>query len=251
MVKMDESRETKILRYTMATIGGLATFADRIGIVEATVHSLIGQIDLLMIYCNDEPSFHNARRITPDGTVKTFRGPDVTDRGKFHFCSQLKGTDHYYLTFDDDLIYPPDYVEHTVGELNKLNDQAIVSYHGKKLVEPMQKYYAGLTERQDRAAYRVLYNVKGDHDVDMVGTGCMAFRLDYFCPENLREDMMADLEVSILAKEQGKRMVVLDHRGGWVRYHPAMATKWTIWDHYQQEDDSKQTILVNRLFRMK
>lgn len=233
----------------MATIGALATFADRIGIVDETVRSLENQLDLLMIYCNDDPSYRHARHITTSGNVKTFNGPNLTDRGKFHFCKELKGLDHVYFSFDDDLIYPPDYVQTMLIALATYGNQAIVSHHGKNVTCKIDKYYRSQTDEEDRRSYRVLGTVIGSHEVNIIGTGCMAFDLRYFCPEDLQEDMMADIEVSVQARD--KRMIVLPHLKGWVRYHPAMAGRWTVWDHFQKNNDQTQTNMVNNLLLSK
>jgi hypothetical protein len=232
----------------MATIGALATFKDRVDIVKDVVKTIAPQIDLLMIYCNDEESYRNARTIT-DGNVKKVRGPNLTDRGKFYFCSELKGENHTYFAFDDDLLYPPDYVQHTLKELAKYNHKAIVSYHGKQLItRGVRSYYARQTPLEERHSYRVLGEVIGNHDVDLLGTGCMAFDLRYFCPENLKEDMMADIEVGCLAEQQHKRRIVLAHKMGWVTYHPKMQGKWTIWDEFANGGDERQTNLLNNTF---
>ena len=233
----------------MGTIGALATFKDRIGIVEDTINSLIDQLDLLLIYCNDEESYHSARR-TLAGNVKKFRGVNITDRGKFFFCKELKGLDHVYFSMDDDLIYPKDYVSETLKSLQKYNQKAIVSYHGKKLIERgVKSYYAKLSDRQYRNDYRVLDRVTDDVAVDIVGAGCTAFNLQYFCPEDLKEDMMTDIEVSCMAERENKKRIVLKHRQGWVIENPKMVNKWTIWKHFQKTSDFRQTQLLNETFK--
>jgi len=234
----------------MAIIAALATFRDRIGIVNQTILSLVDQVDLLLIYCNDEEGYHAARKISKSGTVKTYWGENITDRGKFHFCKELKDTDNVYFACDDDLIYPPDYVSHTLERLVHYKREAIVSYHGKKLVDRnLASYYARLSTKQKIYDYRVLYNVADDHEVDLIGCGCMAFDLRYFCPESLQEDMMTDIEVSCLAEKQGKKRMVLEHQAGWVRYNDQMQGKWTIWDHFQKHSDKVQTDLINQTFQ--
>ena len=233
----------------MANIGVITTFADRLGIVEDTINSVAEQLDLLLIYCNDAISYELGR-LTKLGHVKKYFGANITDRGKFYFCKEFKNTDNVYFTFDDDIIFAPDYVEKTLAELERYNYKAIVSYHGKKLItRPIDKYYRPMTDAEERHDYKCLGSVMENKEVDIIGTGCMAFHLDYFCPTDLREDMMADIEVSALAFRQGKRCIVLAHPHGFIRYNGKMGNKWTIWDEYQTRDDKKQVELINKTWK--
>jgi len=146
------------------------------------------------------------------------------------------------------LIYPPNYVSNTVKQLAKYDNKAIVSYHGKIMLERINKYYRQQTNNEERLSYRVLGNVLNDVEVDILGMGCVAFDLRYFAPIDLVEDMMTDIEVSCMAKRKDKRMVVLSHSEGWVRYNHKMLGKWTIWDHFQHTHDGLQTKMINETF---
>ena len=232
----------------MANIGALATFHDRIGIVDDTIKSLHDQLDLLMIYCNDQESY-DALVIRYEN-VKKFHGPDINDRGKFAWCGMLKNSDNIYFTFDDDLIYPPDYVQKTLSELNKYGNRAVVGYHGKKLLDRnIKRYYVDPTEREKRYNYAVLYGVPENQVADIMGTGCMAFDLRYFCPDPLKEDMMTDIEVSCMAEYQKKNRIVIAHPPGWVTYNQKMKGRWTVWNHFQTESDKRQVELLNQYFK--
>lgn len=226
-------------------IGALATFQDRIGIVEDTINSLVNQVDLLMIYCNDEPSFQNARKCLY-GNVKKYRGQNLTDRGKFYWCKELAGTDTIYMTFDDDLIYPYNYVETTIKWLSYYQNKAIISYHGKQLIaRNINSFYQRMDSVQERFDYRCLDFVKDNQRVDIIGTGCMAWHLDYFCPEFMQYDKMADIQISIQAKNEGKTLIVCQHLPEWIKYNKKMKGKYTIWDEFKTTPDKIQTKLIN------
>jgi len=232
----------------MITIASVATFSDRIGIIEDTINSLVNQVDLIFIYANDYPSYVNARKIL-HGNVKKLKGPDLTDRGKFFICSELQGQDYVFFACDDDLIYPPDYVKRTCCYLQQNDNKVILSYHGKKLThEKLKSYYQNPNNKNDIINYRCLGYVDQNQTVDIIGTGVMAFHVPYFCPLNLKQNMMADIEISILAKNQNKKLLVAAHEKNWIKYNPKMTNKWTIWDHFQQYPDTLQTKLVNENF---
>jgi hypothetical protein len=195
-----------------------------------------------MVYCNDFESYKSARN-TSAGNLKRFYGDNITDRGKFFFCKELQGTDHTYFTFDDDLLYPPNYVEHTLKQMEK-HPGAVVSYHGKRF-NSVDKYYRPLSEAEQREDFRCLGDVETDQRVNILGTGCMAFRLRDFCPTDLREDMMADLEVSNAAKHLP--LIVLAHQRWWINYNPKMKGKWTIWDEFQTRSDDRQVEYLRKI----
>ena len=203
-------------------IVGIATFKGREELLKRTIESLDGQVDKIIIYDNE---------------VNT----DLTDNGKFYGLT-LQKKDCYYFSCDDDIIYPPNYIQHTIQAIEKYN--CIVTYHGRKLKGKGLEYYHG------HDAYSAFKNVSQDMEVDIAGTGVTAFKTSYFNPINLIDSQykkMSDVIFSLEAKKQSKKIQIITHGKEWIK---EQRTKINI--HTEQIKNSQtQTKLCDEILRLK
>jgi len=175
----------------LKVVVAIADKGDRPEQLKRTVNSLIKQCHDLRIY---------------DNTKAT----DYTDNAKFYYLQFLKEP-VYYFTCDSDIIYPNNYVEHTISLIEK--HKAIITYHGRILKEPINSYYKGHTIYDFRGAQ------PNDMYVDVAGTGVCAFRTDYFNPVDIYNSeykCMSDLVFSLEAKRQGKTMICAARKQNWL-----------------------------------
>lgn len=181
----------------MKIIVGMATIEGREHTLKEAVNSLRNQTvkpDQINFYDN------SAKNLT-----------DYSDNAKFLWLKDLKEP-VYYFSCDDDIFYPEDYIEKTLRKLNRYN--CIVTYHGRKLLGKNLEYYRG------HKGFRCLGNVEKDTLIDVAGTGVTAFRTDYFNPTEIYKSefkRMADCVFSLEAAKQGKKIMVLSHKEGWLR----------------------------------
>jgi len=135
----------------------------------------------------------------------TYIGKDITDNGKF-FWSGNKN--EYYFTCDDDIIYPPDYVEKTLP----LIGNRIVSYHGRRLTGLSKSYYNG------HKVYIFNEFLNTERKLDVVGTGVMAFNTNIFSPSLWRTEnfKMTDLLISLEAHLWGISIVCPPKEKNWI-----------------------------------
>lgn len=176
----------------MKVVVGMATFKGRERQLEKAYESLIKQVDDIHIYDNSQE-------------------PDLTDNGKFYSIIKYSRPT-YFFTCDDDLLYSPDYVQRTIEGIDKYN--CIVTYHGRKLLGLNRNYYTG------HKAFRCLDRIDDDIFVDVCGTGCTAFRTDYFFAPDLwksEDKLMSDLVFSLEAAKQDKDIVLLKHEKGFIQ----------------------------------
>lgn len=164
-----------------------------------------------------EPYFKRAvdsienQSVKPDEVIVYHNGleeVDKTDNGKFYGLTLLDEP-VYYFSIDDDIIYPHWYIEETLEKIEE--HQAIVTYHGRKLLGKGLNYYKG------HRGYRCLGDVDYEGDIDVAGTGVTAFRTDYFNPIKIHDSIfmrMSDCVFSLEAAKQGKRIVMLPHKKG-------------------------------------
>lgn len=173
---------------------GMATCKGRQKYAQKAIESLKFQADAIHLY---------------DNTIR----PDLTDNGKFWGLTLYPGEPVYYFTCDDDILYPPTYVEDTKAAIEKHG--CIVAYHGRRLVGARRNYYKGGHE-----VFRFNGEVLQDTPIDVCGTGVTAFRTDYFNPVGIHESpylRMSDMVFSLRAARQKKDIMVLAHPVGYLQ----------------------------------
>jgi hypothetical protein len=147
----------------------------------------------------------------------------------------------YYLTCDDDIIYPPTYVQDMINAINE--HRCIVTHHGRKLKPKTKSYYRGHTQ------FSFLQRVERTIPIDVAGTGVTGFRTDYFNPVDLYKSehkCMSDLILSLEAKKQGKQITLLPHASG---YFKEVKNKETIRNKFVN-DDSIQTMIADSILNL-
>lgn len=226
----------------MKVTANMATVPSRISQCIHAIDSIAPQVDLVRVYCNghtkEEAIF--IKNGAPDN-VQVFMSDsamgDRGDIGKFYFADQ---PGQIYFSCDDDLLYPPDYVKHTIDQLNRYGAGTVLTYHGSELKHPVRDYY------RDRIAYACLRQLNHDVEVDVGGSGVMCFNTDAIKVDLtfFEHPNMSDIYISALTKMQGSRIICLKHSQGWIKY---MEVPDTIYDRHKNNCEI-QTRVVNEYF---
>ncbi len=167
-------------------VAGMATITGREELRAIAVNSLVGQVDALLVANGDEGG----------------------DQMKFAGC-RYAPADTIWLGVDDDLIYPPDYVQTILDGLDR-HPGAIVSFHGWRFSSEGEPYEEN---------YRCLERVVDEPEVHVVGTGVCAFHLDTIRPAMADfETINADVWLSLRAQQRGVLRFVLPHPSYWLGY---------------------------------
>jgi hypothetical protein len=184
----------KFEKKRIKTVVGIATFKGREPYLAKALESLQGQADYIHVWDNNvEPV-------------------DLTDNGKFYFLKLYKEP-VYYFSCDDDITYPPTYIADMVAKIDQHG--CIVTHHGRKLRGLDLSYYRG------HEMFHWNYDNKFEGLIDVAGTGVTGFRTDYFNPIDIwksPDKRMSDLVFSLEAAKQRKRIVVLQHGHGYLKY---------------------------------
>lgn len=167
---------------------------------------------------------------------------DYTDNAKFFWLESLHGA-YYYLTCDDDLIYPPTYVEDMINAVDRYG--TIVTCHGRVLKEGRNKYY-----KSDHEEYSFQHEIVNPVQLDVAGTGCTAFNTKYFKPSiyNSRYKCMSDLVFSLEAIKQGKEITLMPHKRDYIKPIPV---KNTIFKRESNGTQENQVYLMNQILNEK
>ena len=210
------------MSYVSVNIASLSTRKEQL---INTVNSLLPQCDIINICLNNYEE--NPFKGNPKVNV-IFSDNSYGDVGKFIFVNSMKG---YYFSCDDDIIYPKDYVETMVKEIDK--HQCIISYHGRVLNPEVEGYYA-----QGHREMRYFQPNTEAYFLDVCGTGVCGFSTAYFNPTTIYRSSykrMSDLVFSLEAIKQGKKIVTPEKKHNWIK---GQEVKSSI---FKSENRGKQT----------
>jgi hypothetical protein len=175
----------------MKRIAAMATFYGREHNLQAVIDSIKDQVDELHIYDNSREPV------------------DYTTNAKFYFLQFYKEP-VYYFTIDDDIIYPPTYVQDMVEAMDRLG--TIVTHHGRELLGVNKNYY------YEHNTYSFTRAQTEEKRIDTAGTGVTAFRTDYFNPVDMYKSQfhrMSDVLFGWVAAKENKIITVLPHEQGY------------------------------------
>jgi hypothetical protein len=212
----------------------------RIDSLVKTIKSIYDQCDEINIFLNDHEG-----EIPPQFLDKKinlyFSDNRYGDALKF---AKLIESDGYYLTIDDDLIYPPNYVDHMITRCKEFSNKRVITLHGRKFSgDPIKSFYNSYIE-----FYHCLGHQKRDALIHFGGTGVMCFHtslmkipITYFEHPN-----MADVWVGKYCFENNIEVLSIAHDKNFLTYQPQ---KTTIFDS-ESKSDTIQTKIVNDLFNI-
>ena len=207
----------------------IASIPEREQMLRKTVESLRDQVDKIYVTLNNYPYIPEFLTDCEGVILDNLMG----DAGKFYFADRLKG---YILTCDDDLIYPPDYVEYMIAGLKKYHG-CVVTLHGRSYPRPVTHF------QRLKAGYPCLNTVDQDIEVDVGGDGVMCWHTDVLKVkfDDFKQKNMSQLYFSRLCHEQKVPIIVLAHQQGYLIYQ---FPEWTIWDTEAQSGFTRQTELL-------
>ena len=213
----------------------IASLPERVKTLEKTVNSLLPQVDYIFVSLNNYeeiPFFLNDNKI-----ISTLCDNSLGDAAKFLRVNDFHG---YVFVCDDDIIYPDNYVDYMISKIESC--KGVVSLLGKEYSKrPIKSFRKGYTE-----IHRCLVPVEGDHEVDVCGTGAMAYHsddidvnVDDFLSRN-----MADIWMARLAYEQGVKLFAVEHDRDFIEHitYPNRIWVGTV-------DDTVQTMVLNTFLK--
>jgi hypothetical protein len=207
----------------MKIIVGMATTNERARFAETAVESLVDQADEIIVYNNSNEAH------------------DYTDNAKFHALT-LFNEPVYYLSCDDDILYPSDYVSTMVEAIERTG--TIVTHHGRELLGLDRNYYRG------HKGFRCLDDNDKEQVIDVAGTGVTAFRTDYFNPTEIykaTDKRMSDLVFSLAAAQQGKQITILKHTKNWLK---DLRVPQGLSIHFMERRNTRQNELANEIYNV-
>lgn len=182
---------------------GIATIPERVAQLQQAVESLLPQVDRLGVCLNGHaeiPAFLNDDKIE----VRLEEGHGLGAYGKFAWVKN-----GYYLSCDDDFVYPPDYVDSLLAPIEAHKRRAVVSHLGA--IIGGGKFRCGWArpggyQRQEPGEERYAH---------VLGTGLMGFHTSAITiPEFAGMNNAVDATIARVAQEQSVPMLVVAHDYG-------------------------------------
>jgi hypothetical protein len=208
----------------------------RLQALEFAVASIRQQVDIVRICWNNYDS------VPPgfDFALNKIPIEDLTDNGKFYFTPFAN--EDIYLTCDDDILYPEDYV---ATMLRSLEYNPIVTFHGRQLVpHGRHSYYRG-----GHLCYSYLNYTPLDKKVHVGGTGVMGIDLNKYRPNISHSPFkcMSDLVLSLDAAQNNIPIICAAHPDKWL--HSIRTGQETIANKFRKEE-SQQIAIMNEIFNI-
>ncbi len=212
---------TELITNKKSTCVAIATYpARRTSLIEA-INSLINQADYILLYLNEYKSIPkeieehiNRKKIICLMDETGLRRAEA----KFHWLGYVNG---FYLTCDDDIIYPDNYVRKTVESIEKYHRAAVVGYHGVLFKDIVVNF------KSDRKEfYKFTENIKEDKPCHLLGTGVSGFHTDIL--SNIDYSILksypyaVDPAFSVICKRNNIKMYCLAHESQWIKSSPHM-----------------------------
>lgn len=174
--------------------------------LETVLRSLAPQVDEIAVYCNgfdDVPPC-----VTRYAARWTLSRRNCGAEQKLFWASQWDGL---YLSCDDDLEYPPDYVATMRRAVEQWHGQALVTVHGRTFDgRALWKDWVSASAWSD--------DLPAGRWVNYGGTGVMAFDTRLGVPDQWPRRNCLDAQVALWAQQTRTPIWLMPHAGTWLRY---------------------------------
>lgn len=233
-------------------IASIASLASRRPLLEQVINSLAPQVDAICVYLNGYdgiPAYLRHPKVVHAilSSEAGWRGAEAKffpfDRDAFKAAPRWSDDDVAFVC-DDDIIYPPDYVEKMM-ECMARHPGCAVCVHGSVLMDPFISY------ADSRYIARASGRLSEDAQVHIPGTGTMAFRIGDL-PINLDDTFKwshaVDPQVALLCRNLGLKIWSLPRPGYWLK---PMKIAHNITSVFRQRvgggNDSKETAMLSQV----
>ncbi len=231
---------TRLENPALPVVACLCSIPERIELLKKTLASLAPQVDELNVYLDRYPEVPEFVK-TCHPRIKVFLSkdyPGLRDNGKFLPFTRLAGP-CYYLTADDDIVYPPDYVQAMVRKVEFYGRKAVIGVHGVLIPGQPEGYFSSF-----RQVFSFTNMLERDALVSNLGTGTVAFYSDCLRGLDYRAFVhpgMADIFFSVFCKRNGIPMVATSRPDNWLVEQGAAAN--TLYQEFHNADERQASLV--------
>lgn len=206
---------TKLANPSIPVVVSLCSIPERMSLLKRSLASLSPQVDEIHLYLDryeSVPEFIS--NYEPKIIVRRSQDfPSLRDNAKF--IPMLDRSEAcYFFTADDDIIYPPDYVNAFIKKIEAYERTVVIGLHGVLINERPNGYFSCF-----RRVLSFKRELESDQLVNNLGTGTVAFYsgllkgLDY---RHFQHPGMVDLYFAVFCKNRGVPLVSVSRPDGWL-----------------------------------
>ncbi|MBP5980593.1 MAG: glycosyltransferase [Halomonas sp.] len=235
-------------------IANMATIPGREYQLKCSISSLLFQVDKLNLFLNGDVDLtafglSDLLRNSKVNIIKSSEVGDYRDNAKFHYANEFTGKD-FYLTLDDDLVYPCDYVDTLIYKSSLYNHKRVLTVHGYCLWEPLDSIHK---DRKKRGRYyHFKEKVDCDVKVDVAGTGTVFIPPDVeIIPFNAPPFGMVDIVFAEYCSKNKIDIIAISRRRNWVveAESIAISIKKEAPKLYQENQKIDRELLINKYIK--
>ena len=220
-------------------VAGMATMPDRLPYLEDVVETIRPQVDALRVYLNgfdERPKFLGS----DEAILSDDAHGDLGAEGKLYWMDGKDGLDDYthYLTIDDDLGYPKNYVVALAREFDAREGRAIVGAHASTFLHPMEDFVESRDER-----FRFYEPLSRARQVHLLGTATTMWSratIELDLAQDFPMRNASDLQLAVAAQKQQVPMVAIPRTEQWItERRPWTDQGFSIWKSTKAEGHSR------------
>jgi hypothetical protein len=224
----------------MKNIVGIASTPNREEGLKDTICYLSSQVDHIYVWLN---GYKKIPTIEQENVTFYLSKENIGAIGKLKVRDIIKEKDFYFFTCDDDIIYPPNYIEHN---LKYFTSGSIQSSHGKIFSSfPITSYKYG-----DVSGFYFGNKIQEKVKIHIPGTGValMESKMLKDIPlESFTTRNMIDVWVGSWAHINQIPRYILPHSQNWLIPNHTISQHDSIWEA-TKNDDSIQIQIINNYF---
>lgn len=197
-------------------VATLCSIPDRAELLRQTMKSLAPQVDAFHVYLDRYDTIPDfVRMYHPQVKVVLSKDvPGLGDTSKFLPFSSLS-EECYYLTADDNILYPPDYVASMIRRIEHYGRQVVIGVQGVLVPDHPERYSSDYLK-----IFSLKNGLERDALVNNLGTGTVGFYsglLRGLDLSHFHKPDMADLFLSVYCKGRLIPMVVIARPENWLQ----------------------------------
>lgn len=228
----------------------ISTMLSRKEGLDDTLRSLLSNTVIpnkIHIYLNDYKDVSDfIKQKHSEGVVILYFAPkgDLKDTGRLYTS---EGETGYIFLCDDDLIYPADYIETMINQIEFNQRNVIITAHGSRLRFPVKNYY------DDRIVFKCLNHVPKSEWVHVPGSGVSAWHSSTFSidiektKDIIGVNCFSDLWIAIQAQFSEVAILCIGHPAKWITQTEQSLKDDTDGISYNFKYDNHQPSVVNKI----
>ena len=196
----------------LPVIGSIATMPSRADTFSRMIHSALSQVDKLFVFLDGFEEIPSELKNQPKCHVTILPKQGNLHASSRYLAPRLFDSDAVVVLFDDDILYPPDYVSKIRLAFSQYGDQCIIGFHATIFMPP---HYSYVRNRYSMHFSSKLNNALNVHEL---GTGTAAFLSSTFCPNpaTWRHNYMDDLYRAAEAVKENLTLIALKREADWL-----------------------------------